>query len=446
MSQWDIPLRIEHKIAQIITQQEINGWKFDLDQAHKYVNFLNEEQEKIYDEVRPLLRPEMEKKSTIRNPFTARGDISVRAEKYLGSSVDYLSGPFSPVVFREPDLGSRNKLMTQLSRHGWMPLEYTEKGNARLTEESLEMLEGGVGKDIARWYILGHRKSQIQGWMDSTRKDGRISARANPCGTPTGRMRHSTVVNVPKANQSDSELLWYPEGKVTFGTEMRSLFIAEEGYILVGYDSKGLELRILAHYMDDPEFREEVIHGDPHSYNQQKAGLDERSDAKTLIYALVYGASDSKLGTIVKGTAKDGRDLRKRILTGLPKLGRLVKRVEQASERGYIHGLDGRRMPIRKQHAALNTLIQGGGAVAMKVIAINLDKLIYEKAGMSLNVIRKVGDFHDEAQTEVKNSEKYIELFSNSVVKATDNATRFLKLRCPLESDLKSGPNWAYTH
>lgn len=444
---WEKASRLEHDIAWIITQQEINGWKFDIQKAKDYVEFLTEERAKLYNDIRPYLKPEVSRtKAPCLKPFNKDGTRSKRVLDYWGEHSSLVSGPYSPVDIVDPDLGSRQKVIKQLSEYGWKPLSYTDKGSPQLTEESLESLDHPIGKQIARWYVLRHRQSQIEGWLKNVRPDGRISACAIPCGTPTGRMRHSVVVNVPKTNHSkDGSLLYYPDGDVIFGTEMRELFIAEDGYVLVGYDLKGLELRLLSHYMNDPEFTEILLTGDIHTYNQEAAGLPTRDNAKTFIYAFIYGAQDEKIGNIIGGSSKDGANIRKKFLGNMPKLKSLIDRVQVAAKKGYLKSLDGRKMPVRKEFAALNTLIQGAGAVVAKTLTVRIfDNL--EKEGIGLDLVKKVGDFHDESQSEVKNDENILNLYQSILSKSVQEVNNIYSLRCPMDIDVKIGPNWAHTH
>lgn len=432
---WELAGKIEHSVARIITQQEINGWKFDKPKAESHILWLENERQRLYDSIRgDLSFDRYIGTGEVSKPFRKDGTLSERVRKYWNEEAERVSGPYTPVWYEEPDLGSRQKLQVHLERLGWRPIYYTDKGNPKIEEESLSLLQGEIGKNIARWYVYRHRQSQIQGWLDNIRKDGRISAGAITNGTPTGRMRHQLVVNVPKSHPS-----------VIFGKEMRELFIAEEGYVLVGYDAKGLELRILAHYMGDPEFTEVLLNDDIHTYNQRKAGLPTRDNAKTFAYALLYGAQDQKIGSIIGGNAKDGRDIRERFLAGLPRLGRLIEDVKKSSRRGWLQGLDGRHLPIRKESAALNTLIQGGGAICMKMAMVYLDKYCRDNK-LGLEVVKKVGDFHDEAQHEVLNDEKYIELFSGLCCLSLSSSGKYFKLKCPLEAEVKVGRCWAETH
>ena len=139
------------------------------------------------------------------------------------------------------------------------------KTSPKLTEDSFDTIQGDTGERIKERIIYRHRRSQIQGWLDRVRPDGRLSACANTCGTNTGRMTHSNVANVPKAIE-----------KVPYGIAMRELFCAPQGYVLVGVDAAQLELRIMAHYMGDEAYIEAVSHDDIHVHNQNLAGLPDR--------------------------------------------------------------------------------------------------------------------------------------------------------------------------
>jgi DNA polymerase I len=119
---------------------------------------------------------------------------------------------------------------------------------------------------------------------------------------------------------------------------------------------------MLAHYMDDEAYTYELLNGDIHTSNQNLAGLKSRNQAKTFIYALLYGAGDAKLGSVVGGNTRDGTQLRERFFDNLPAFKTLKDRVARASKKGYLKGLDGRKLFVRSEHSALNTLLQGAGS------------------------------------------------------------------------------------
>lgn len=245
------------------------------------------------------------------------------------------------------------------------------------------------------------------------------------------------MVNVPKA-----------ASYVPFGWQMRSLFTVPRGRRLVGHDASGLELRMLAHYINDDDFSKEVVDGDIHTKNQVAAGLPTRDAAKTFIYAFNYGAGDVKIGRIVGGGRKEGKRIKSEFLANNPKLATLIEQAQRAAGRGYLVGLDGRKIRMRRDkdsgqvqvRKALNTLLQAAGATVMKYSMIMLDE--WDRIeGLDA---KKVIDMHDEGQTDVAkdDAERHAELAADSVRAAGE----YLQLNVPLAGEAKIGLNWAQTH
>ena len=434
----------ESKVRQIITQQEINGVNFNKEKAEGYISELSKRKDTLYGKIRPHLKLEVITPYTVpvSRPYLKNGTHSSGVLNWFRDDVPDIGGPFTRCEFNEPDLGSRKKLIAQLESLGWSPRAFTEKGNPKLTVDgqpcpSLMDIDSEIGQDIAHWYIYNHRQSQIQGWIDKLRDDGKLTAEAITIGTPTYRFRHKTVVNVPKASPD-----------VVFGTEMRSLFIPSDGYVIVGHDASGLELRMLAHYMNDPDYIEELLSGDIHTANQKAAGLPTRDDAKTFIYALNYGAGNAKIGSIIGAGAPQRASSKRKFLKATPALKRLIDGVREAGMRGYLIGLDKRRVRLRRDkitnavqiHKAPNTLLQTAGALVMKYSMVILDQWIREFELSS----RKVIDMHDEGQYEVlpQDAELHGMLACYSIVEAG----RQLGLRLPLAGEYKIGESWATTH
>lgn len=197
---------------------------------------------------------------------------------------------------------------------------------------------------------------------------------------------------------------------------------------------------MLAHYMNDEEFTNVLLREDIHTRNQMAAGLETRPQAKTFIYAFLYGAGDAKIGTIVGGTAGDGRTLKQRFLRNTPALESLRERITRAAGRGYLTGLDGRRLRVRSEHAALNTLLQAAGAIVMKKALVILDD--YAKQ-WKLNY-KFICNIHDEVQSEV--AKEQAEKFGWLAVECLKASGVHFKLRCPLDGEYKVGTTWAETH
>ena len=248
-------------------------------------------------------------------------------------------------------------------------------------------------------------------------------------GAITSRMSHSSP------NMAQIPAVYSPYGK-----DCRELWVVPSGYKLVGVDASGLEIRILSHYMNDKEYINEVINGDIHSTNQTLAGLETRDIAKTFIYAFIYGAGNKKLGTICGRSESYGRTIKDRFLKRLPSLAKLRKRVDNAVKKGYLKGLDQRKLIIRQKHSALNTLIQGGGAIAMKKALVILSNYI---STYKIDAI-PVANVHDEFQYQVK--EEQADRFGKLAVQSIVDAGDKLNLRCSLDGEYKIGNNWKETH
>lgn len=470
---WSKAIRIEHKVAKIITQQEINGVAFDAERAREYVKFLDDKMEELYWKIAPQLGYSQDRtKRTCAKPFNkTTGELSKKVVDLLSGWPLEISGPFSYVA---PRLTERQYIVDKLMGMGWVPREFTDpterfpEGQAKLTikgepVDTLKEWDNSLGQDLALYLTLKQRRSTIlnptdpdKGWLNNIRPDGRLTAGAIPLGAPSGRMHHRLVVNVPKANEDkEHNLIWdIDKQSDIFGTQMRSLFIARPGYVLVGHDASGIENRMLAHYINDAQFTETIINGSSSNGTDLHTviwkSIDEyvhsRNATKNLEYAYFYGAQNPKLGSMVdykpKGWSdeKMGGVIRELIGKGIPALGRLTDKVQRAASKGYLIGLDGRKLVVRSKHAALNTLLQGAATVTMKVSMCYLHDWVV-KHGLD---VYKVIDMHDEAQAEVL--PEHAELYSKLAVQSIKKAGEYFNLRCPLDAEAKIGMNWAQTH
>jgi DNA polymerase I-like protein with 3'-5' exonuclease and polymerase domains len=313
---------------------------------------------------------------------------------------------------------------------GWKPTKHTEKGSVVVDESVLsEVTDIPECKLMAEYFLVQKREAMLSNIIDHVDEDGRVHGYVNTNGAVTGRMTHS-----------DPNMAQIPAGYSPYGKEFRSIFTVDRNMKLVGCDASGLELRMLAHYMNDGDYTNELLTGDIHSANQKAAGLDTRDKAKTFIYAFLYGAGDAKIGTVVGGNAKDGAKLKERFLRNTPALGSLRERVSAAAKRGYLKGLDGRKLWLRSEHAALNTLLQSAGAIVMKKALT----ILHDNATLNGIDFKFVGNIHDEFQTEVEATQA--EQFGVLAVDAIRIAGQELGLRCPLDGEYRVGINWSETH
>jgi DNA polymerase I len=412
-------ITLEHEVAIIIAGQERNGFKLDMPKAIQLLSELKTKLDIIQVEMERIFPPRVE---------------SGRTHKTSGKALKDIVTPFNP--------GSRQQIAERLQEKGWKPKKHTEKGSVIVDETTLEGIDIPEAKAIAEYLMLQKRIGQIESWIDAVQKDGRVHGRVITNGAVTGRMTHMS----PNMAQ-------IPNSGSPYGHECRELWTIDKGNKLVGIDAAGLELRMLAHYMKDDEYTNEVVSGDIHTTNQTAAGLQTRNQAKTFIYAFLYGAGSAKIGSIVGGSAKEGQRLIDSFLRNTPSLKALREKVARLyASKGWLQGLDGRKLLVRAEHSALNTLLQGAGAIVMKQALVLFKKeLTKQKIWHEFKA-----NVHDEWQIECKeaDAEKVGIMGVQSIaqvvkeLKVLDDSPPNPKkrLRCPLDGEYKVGNSWKETH
>ena len=423
---------LEQQVAIIMNEQEKTGFYFDSKQAMTLLAELKQNMADVEDEVQKTFKPKWVDDKLVTPYIKKDGTLSKRGltdEEYKSIQKSDHTQSFMRQKLVEFNLGSRKQIGEYLIDFGWKPERFTPTGQPIVDEATLKKITHiKEAKLIADFLLYQKRIAQVSSWIDELKED-RVHGRVIPNGTITGRMTHRNpnMAQVPNIHSP-------------FGKECRACWSVPEGYKLVGIDASGLELRMLAHYMNDSNYIEEVVNGDIHSTNQELAGLKTRDQAKTFIYALVYGAGDAKIGSIINGDIKKGKALKNRFFSNLPALKKLRDRVQQAANRGFLKGIDGRKIHVRSQHAALNTLLQGSGAIVMKQAMINLYELI------KLNVVDAhfVANIHDEWQLQVKESQA--DYIGRLGIECIEKVTEQFKMRCDLTGEYKVGGNWSETH
>ena len=382
-------VKLEHDVQRIIQQQVKNGWLIDAKHTNDLLALLKEKKYELEETVQRTFLPLPVFVKEVTPKVKKDGTLSAVGLKFLGDQSENVAGWFSRIDYPPFNLGSRQQIGRYLQWFGWKPKTFTEKGQPIVDESVLETVTDiPEAKLIAEYLMIQKRVAQVQSWLDAVQDDGRVHGYVNTNGAVTGRMTHSSP------NMAQVPAVYSP-----YGHECRSCWSAPEGYSIVGCDASGLELRMLAHYMKDEDYTNEIINGDIHTANQRLAGLESRNQAKTFIYALLYGAGDEKLGTVVGRGREAGKQLRESFLNNLPSFADLKGRVSEAAGRGYLIGLDGRKLGVRSEHSALNTLLQSAGSLVMKKALTLLDD--YGKIwGIDYKF---VGNIHDEIQAEVIN-------------------------------------------
>lgn len=389
---------------------------------------------------------------------------------------------------------------------GWVPQEFGGKNNdqAKVDETTLKTIPESVLKKELRELILeflvvsktlGQLADGKKAWIDLCQDDGRLHGRMDTLGTVSHRGAHMdpNLGQVPAVHQEKND-----EGvevpiygwKGGFGPECRKRFRpGHPGWYQTGVDASGLELRLLGHYLtpfDGGAFAVRVSTPglDIHSENAKVTGLT-RSDTKTVTYAFLYGAGPLKIGLGV-GVPEDqietlgrspaaknyvtfmrrimrskyiepdvrtlahvvkGQQVQKAFLDGIAGLKDFKKDITDIAKRdGYIVALDGRKLTIRKPHASINQLLQGGGAIVCKEWMLETDRLLREHYDFTPDVdYGQMAWVHDECQYEHR-EEAHGQIIQAASLQAIQNVARSLDFRGELATDGKTGRNWFDCH
>ena len=429
LRQREIPeetIKLENQFAQIIFQQEQRGVYFDKEKAIALAAKLVSEKSRLESKLKLAFPDEIKEETFI--------------PKVNNKARGYVKGvPFTKKTVIEFNPSSRQMIAKGLIRkYGWKPTKRTDTGLPVIDEEVLETLNYEEAPILKEYFLVTKTLGQLadgnNAWLKLVSSDGAIHGKVDTIGAVTGRCTH----NSPNLAQ-------VPAVGGFMGKECRELFKARDGYKLVGCDASGLELRCLAHYMNDDEYTNEILNGDIHTKNQKMAGLSTRTEAKRFIYAFNYGGGDELIGSIIGGSKEDGAKIRKKFLKGLPKLKDLIDRVKaKIKHKSYLKGIDKRTLKVREQYKGLNVLLQSAGAIVMKKALCILADDIQAK-GWKLNEdVAFVLNVHDEYQAEVK--ENLVDEYMVMAVEAIRKAGEYFGFRCPLDGEAKVGNSWYDTH
>jgi DNA polymerase I-like protein with 3'-5' exonuclease and polymerase domains len=412
-------VKLEHSVAVCISKQERNGFKLDTPHAISLLTLLRGKLDGLYEAMQERWPPY---------------DVERVSEK--------TGKPLKParIVFNP---GSRQQIGEKLIELGWKPATFTPTGQPIVDEGSLDGCNLQEAKLISEYLMLQKRIAQIESWLEALGDDGRVHGRVTTNGAVTGRATHSSP-----------NLAQIPNSSSPYGVDCRQCWTVEDDRVLVGVDLSGIELRCLSHYMQDEEWQRELLEGDVHWKNTQAFGLvpmgtvkedtkehkDARNVSKTLTYATLYGAGAGKLGGIVGKSKKAGAELSENFMNNTPSLKKLKEMVDHISSSGSVPGLDGRRILVRSEHAALNSLLQSAGAIIAKQWIVCLTRnLANRKIDYKL-----VAFVHDEVCIEAfeKDAEEVVKI----VVESAAEAGALLKFRCPVGAEGHIGKTWADVH
>ena len=410
-------LTLEHKVAEILTKQELHGWYFDEQQAYELESVLRSELESITGSLRE------------RYPLVAGSEFT---PKRNNKTSGYIEG--CPLTrLKEFNPTSRDHIAWVMQQHhGWNPTEFTDKGKPTIDEVVLTDIGTPIALDFLRCLeltkSLGMLSEGVNAWLKLVRNN-RIHHHCS-VATNTSRCAHRK----PNLAQVPSE------------SDFRKLFRASPGLCMVGADLAGIELRMLAHYLaryDGGRYGDVLLNGDIHQENADKIGISRRL-VKTVTYAFLYGAGDQKIGLSYDpqlpqaAARKKGKEIRQAYLDAIPGLEKLVNAVKSKAESGYINLCDNRRCSVDGGHKALNYLLQGSAAViAKRWMLINHDNT----QDLCCSQLAFV---HDELQFECDPG--HVDALRTSLVHSAESAGQYYDLRIPIAAEAQTGSNWSEVH
>ena len=416
-------VRLEHEVAQLLTEQELHGWYFDQHAAWKLASTLRKELE----ETIALLRD--------RHPYVAGSEFTPKRNN--GPSGYVKDATFTRL--KETNPTSRDHISWILQTfHGWKPTQLTATGKPIIDEIVLKEIVASDGPSIALDFLK---------CLDITKSLGMISEGTNAwlklC-TTASRIHHhcSVATNTHRASHKKPNL-----SQVKSDPEFRKLFQASPGQIMVGADLSGIELRMLAHYLGrwSSEFGDTLLTGDIHQVNADRVGVSRRQ-IKTISYAFIYGAGNQKIGTSFdpllseSQAKKKGKEIREAFVSAIDGLAELLEAIKEKSKEGYIRSIDGRHIKVDSPHKALNYLLQSGaGVIAKRWLTINHNHI--QELGLCASQLAFI---HDELQFECHPD--HAQDLSASLVLSSAEAGEYYKLRVPITAEAKIGANWAEVH
>lgn len=495
-------IQLEHDFRWVIHLQEKHGFRFDKAAAAALQVELTGKRDALLTALRDTFPSKWEEMRTPEyyeyvGPFdgqsrraSTKGDLKKLLKVEGFKSFDQFIQP-GPNKRREIPFnpGSRDQVAERLKEKGWTPSKLTDTGKPAVDDESLAKITFPEGRLIRDYFVLDKRLGQVaigdKSWLKLER-NGRIHGAVITNGAVTGRCTHfgPNVAAVPKVQvgRDKHPVKGFDGG---YGWECRSMFLADDGMVLVGWDASGLELRCLSHYMaryDGGEYGRVLLEGDIHSVNQKAAGLDTRDKAKTFIYAYLYGAGDELIGENAGGATADeiaayrksharawayyvkrlkkqnrvitdqvvgncvkGSLLRAQFEKGTPALASLKEDIAKAvAAKGYLLGLDGRKLHVRSAHAALNTLLQSCGAILVKMATVILYRKLIALGWLHGREWAQHAHVHDEVQSSTR--PELADAYGTAALASIREAGEAFNFRIRLDGEYKIGKTWASTH
>ena len=407
---------MEHQVAQILTQQELHGWYFNEQEARNLESTLRQELE----DTSRILREQ--------HPFVAGALFTPKRNNRTQGYVD--GAEFQRLKELNPT--SRDHIAWILQTHyGWMPSSMTSTGKPVIDETVLKDVGTAIALQFLTLLTLTKQLGMISEGVNAWQKLVTKSKIHHHCSVATSTFR--CAHRNPNLAQVPSD------------ERFRKLFTASPKHVMVGADLSGIELRMLAHYLaryDQGRYTKILLTGDIHQTNADAIGVSRRA-VKTITYAFLYGAGNAKIGyTYDKQLSepqakKKGKEIREAYVAAIPGLKELLEAVHKASERGYVRGLDNRRILVDSRHKSLNYLIQGSSAIIAKRWMVLANERLPADT-------KQLAFVHDELQYETK--KENVDDLKFTLELSAAEAGEYYKLRTPIAAESQSGNTWADVH
>lgn len=480
---WDASIQLEHHTASVCELMHETGFPFDVDKAKELYGELFREVQKLDQELLSAFPPIPKPDKEITPKLTKSGTFSLSNLRWFDGDFGtlYPGAPFTRLVWEEFNPGSPRQIVDRLNKAGWKPTdktkghqealklgkklppekrEFFEQFGWKVSEENLSTLPDTApeaAKTLRRRIVLASRLSDLEEWLNLCKKDSenvtRIYGHFNPIGAWTHRLSHAkpNLANIPVADHGKSDPSEFEIEINRINDTMRSLFGPRPNYRLIGTDADGLQMRVFAHYVNDPDLTRALVEGkkengtDIHSLHQRKLGepCKSRQDAKTFIYAWLLGAGVAKVAAILGCSFEDARRAVENFIESYPGLAELKRTIiPRDASKGFFVGLDGRKVVCDSEHLMLAGYLQNGEAIIMKgacrewMAELRRNKIDFELYTWP----------HDEWQTGVPDDSGIISFVQRVQIDAIRHQADRLNLNCPLEGSSDVGNSWLETH
>lgn len=447
-------VKIEMRSQWILSKQHYNGFDFDMDAAIALKNQMESEYFVLINRIREAFPP----RKHLIGTYTARrkkdGTFTAKsAEIIMRPNVEPTDTKDVYNVWEEKELiiDSPSEIRERLAPY-WHPVIWnkpTKTGEitAKVCDTNLETVGEDAPeaiKDIVKCKILKSRSTLVQSFIDACWEDGRVHGDVISCGASSHRMAHR---NPNTANLASFKSL--------YGKEVRALFIAPPGKVLVGCDLSGIQLRALAHYLNDKELIKQILEGDVHVHLAKIYGLlpqdavydahntehaKARARGKTVTYSVLMGAGAAKVGQILGRDTEAGKEVMHRMESGLHGLSKFKANIEARAKIGWFTALDGRRVKLPNAHLGVSYYLQSFEQAVVKLAMYKWHQAL-DKKGIKY---KQVSIVHDEWTVEV--DPEHAKEVGETIVKAIREAGEALKSNIPLDGEYKIGKNWLEIH